>query len=221
MRHEGIGTADPKLLYAPFSHPLGHTYVNLMYSALNYAVVNRHLIAYAIREAGKDVLGPKFEMRTLYDLMHNYAWEERHGEQNYFVHRKGATRALPAGHPDNPEPYRATGHPALIPGSMGSASYIMVGSPGGEANFYSICHGAGRIRSRNATKRLVSVEEVEAAMGVGTEHEIVVNQRSFESLVDESPQAYKDVDEIIDSVKGAGLAQVVAKCKPLASIKGA
>ncbi len=221
MKREGIGTADPKLLYAPLAHPLGHTYVNLMYSALNYAVVNRHLIAYAIGEAGKDVWGSKFEMRTLYDLMHNYAWEERHEGQNYFVHRKGATRALPAGHPDNPEPYRATGHPALIPGSMGSASYIMVGSPGGEANFYSICHGAGRIRSRNATKRLVSVEEVEAAMGVGTDREIVVNQRSFESLVDESPQAYKNVDDIIESVKGAGLAQVVAKCRPLAAIKGA
>jgi tRNA-splicing ligase RtcB len=220
MRHEGIGTADPKLLYAPLSHPLGQTYVNLMYSALNYAVVNRHLIAYAVREAGKDVFGSKFELRTLYDLMHNYAWEEEQDEQSYFVHRKGATRALPAGHPDNPEPYLSTGHPALIPGSMGTASYIMVGSPEGKANHYSICHGAGRIRSRNATKQLISVEEVVAAMRVGTDDEIVVNQRSMESLVDESPQAYKDVDQIIESVVGAGLAQVVAKCKPLAAVKG-
>lgn len=220
MRQEGIGTADPKLLYAPLSHPLGQTYVNLMYSALNYAVVNRHLIAYAVREAGKDVFGSKFELRTLYDLMHNYAWEEEQDEQSYFVHRKGATRALPAGHPDNPEPYRSTGHPALIPGSMGTASYIMVGSSEGKTNHYSICHGAGRIRSRNATKQLISVEEVVAAMRVGTDDEIVVNQRSMESLVDESPQAYKDVDQIIESVVGAGLAQVVAKCKPLAAVKG-
>lgn len=95
MRQEGIGTADPKLLYAPLSHPLGQTYVNLMYSALNYAVVNRHLIAYAALEAGKDVFGSKFELRTLYDLMHNYAWEEEQDEQSYFIHRKGATRALP------------------------------------------------------------------------------------------------------------------------------
>ncbi|OME72520.1 RNA-splicing ligase RtcB [Paenibacillus sp. FSL A5-0031] len=220
MRQEGIGTADPKLLYAPLSHPLGQTYVNLMYSALNYAVVNRHLIAYAVREAGKDVFGSKFELRTLYDLMHNYAWEEEQDEQSFFVHRKGATRALPAGHPDNPEPYLCTGHPALIPGSMGTASYIMVGSAAGKANHYSICHGAGRIRSRNATKQLVSVEEVAIAMRVGTDDEIVVNQRSMESLVDESPQAYKDVDQIIESVVGAGLAQVVAKCKPLAAVKG-
>ncbi|WP_138755687.1 RtcB family protein [Paenibacillus sinopodophylli] len=220
MRQEGIGTADPKLLYAPLAHPLGQTYVNLMYSALNYAVVNRHLIAYAVREACKDIFGPKFELRTLYDLMHNYAWGEQLDEQSYFVHRKGATRALPAGHPDNPEPYRATGHPALIPGSMGTASYIMVGSPEGKENHYSICHGAGRIRSRNATKQLVSVEEVAAAMRVGTDDEIVANQRSMESLVDESPQAYKDVDQIIESVVGAGLAKVVAKCKPLAVVKG-
>lgn len=221
MKHEGIGTADPKLLYAPLSHPLAHTYVNLMYSALNYAVVNRHLIGYSIREAAREVFGSKFEVRTLYDLMHNYAWEEEHEGKSYFVHRKGATRALPAHHPDNPEPYLGTGHPALIPGSMGTASYIMVGSQGGAANYYSICHGAGRIRSRSATKRLVTVDEFATAMGVGTEDEIVVNQRSLESLVDESPQAYKDVDQIIESVVGAGLASVVAKCKPLATVKGA
>jgi tRNA-splicing ligase RtcB len=154
--------------------------------------------------------------------MHNYAWEESHAARgSVFVHRKGATRALPAGHPDNPKPYMATGHPALIPGSMGTASYIMVGQPEGADNYYSICHGAGRIRSRTATKRLVTVDDFAAALGVGTEDEIVVNQRSLESIIDESPQAYKNVDEIIDSVTGAGLAQVVAKCKPLAAVKGA
>ncbi|MGO4541875.1 RtcB family protein [Paenibacillus sp. 2TAB19] len=220
MRAEGIGTADPKLVYAPLSHPLGEMYVNLLYSSLNYAVVNRHLIAYAIREAGKEVFGSKFEMSTLYDLMHNYAWEEQHDGGNYFVHRKGATRALPAGHPDNPQPYAATGHPALIPGSMGTSSYIMVGSEGGKNNFHSICHGAGRIRSRSATKRLITVDEFASAMRVGEEDEVVVNQRSLESLIDESPQAYKDVDQIIESVVGAGLASVVAKCKPLATVKG-
>ncbi|MFC4100775.1 RtcB family protein [Paenibacillus xanthanilyticus] len=221
MKAAGYGTADPKLVYAELAHPVAQTYVNLMYSALNYAVVNRHLIAYAVREACKDVFGSKFEAKTLYDLMHNYAWEERHGETEYFVHRKGATRALPAGHPDNPAPYAATGHPALIPGSMGTASYLMVGANGGAANYYSICHGAGRIRSRSATKRLITVDAFASAMRVGTDDEIVVNQRSLETILDESPQAYKDVDQIIDSVVGAGLAQVVAKCKPLATVKGA
>lgn len=84
----------PKLLFAPLEHPAAQMYVDLMYSALNYAVVNRHLIAYAIREAGKDVFGSKFEMTTLYDLMHNYAWEEKHERQSFLVHRKGATRSL-------------------------------------------------------------------------------------------------------------------------------
>ncbi|UKS24451.1 RtcB family protein [Paenibacillus sp. HWE-109] len=221
MRQNELGTADPKLLFAPLEHPAAQNYVNLMYSALNYAVVNRHLIAYAIREAGKDLFGSKFEMTTLYDLMHNYAWEEEHGGQSYFVHRKGATRALPAGHPDNPQPYMATGHPALIPGSMGTASYLMVGAQGGQANFHSICHGAGRIRSRSATKRVVTLNEFASSMRVGTDEEIVVNQKSLEAILDESPQAYKDVDQIIESVVGAGLAEVVAKCKPMATVKGA
>ncbi|AEI45502.1 hypothetical protein KNP414_06990 [Paenibacillus mucilaginosus KNP414] len=220
MRGSGMGTADPKLAFAPLDSEAGQLYLHLMYSALNYAVVNRHLIAYAIREAAKDVFGSRFEMRTLYDLMHNYAWEEEHGGEAYFVHRKGATRALPPGHPDNPEPYRATGHPALIPGSMGTASYLMAGLPQGRANYHSICHGAGRVRSRSATKRLVCAGDFASALGVGTPDEVVVNQRSLEAIVDEAPQAYKDVDAIIDSVVGAGLAGVVAKCVPLAVIKG-
>ncbi|MFB6365336.1 RtcB family protein [Paenibacillus elgii] len=220
MRSTGTGTADPRLIFAPLDSEAAAAYVHLMYSALNYAVTNRHLIAYAIREAFRDVVGSKFEMTTLYDLMHNYAWEETHDGTPLFVHRKGATRALPAQHPDNPEPYLATGHPALIPGSMGTSSYLMVGQPGGERNYYSICHGAGRIRSRSATKRLVTVDQFESSLRVGTADEIVVNQRMLESIIDESPQAYKDVDQIIESVVGAGLASVVAKCKPLASIKG-
>ncbi|WP_270172645.1 RtcB family protein [Paenibacillus sp. SYP-B4298] len=221
MGQLGLGTADPKLVFAPLDHPDGERYVNLMYSALNYAVVNRHLIGYAVREAFRSVLGTGCEMRTLYDLMHNYAWEERTRGGRVFVHRKGATRALPPGHPDNPKPYMATGHPALIPGSMGTSSYLMVGRPQGEDNYYSICHGAGRIRSRSATKQLVSVQEFERALKVGSADEIVVNQRSLASIIDESPQAYKNVDDIIESVTGAGLADVVAQCKPLAAVKGA
>lgn len=219
MRKLGLGTADPKLQFAPLDSEAGDTYTNLMYSALNYAIVNRHLLAYAVREAFRDVLGPAAELKTLYDLMHNYACAEGEADR-YFVHRKGATRALPAGHPGNPAPYAATGHPALIPGSMGTSSYLMAGAPGGASNYYSICHGAGRVRSRNATKQLVTVDEFAAAMRVGQEDEIVVNHRALETILDESPQAYKDVDQIIESVVGAGLATVVAKCSPLATVKG-
>ncbi|MBE0343817.1 RtcB family protein, partial [Paenibacillus sp. 28ISP30-2] len=137
MGRLGLGTSDPRLVFAPLEHPEAAQYINMMYSALNYAVVNRHLIAFSVREAFRDVFGTKCELRTLYDLMHNYGWEESHPVHgNVFVLRKGATRALPAGLPDNPKPYRETGHPALIPGSMGTSSYIMVGLPGGQYNFH-------------------------------------------------------------------------------------
>jgi len=220
MSKLGLGTADPKLAYAPLDSEAGRAYANLMYSALNFAVANRHLIAFAVRDAFRETFGSQAELRTLYDLMHNYACEEKHGEEPLLVHRKGTTRALPAGHAGNPEPYLETGHPALIPGSMGTASYLMVGAPEGARNYHSICHGAGRVRSRNATKQLVSVDEFASSMRIGREDEIVLNHRALESLVDESPQAYKDVDRIIDSVVRARLADVVAKCRPLAAVKG-
>jgi tRNA-splicing ligase RtcB len=220
MRKLGLGTSDPKLVYAPLDSEAGWMYANLMDSALNFAVANRHLIAYAVREAFRETFGSQAELRTLYDLMHNYACEESHGGESFLVHRKGTTRALPAGHSGNPEPYRETGHPALIPGSMGTSSYLMVGSPEGAINYHSICHGAGRIRSRNATKQLVTVDEFASSLRIGQEDEIVVNQRALESIIDESPQAYKDVDQIIDSLVGMRLASVVAKCRPLAAVKG-
>ncbi|MBO9610902.1 MAG: RtcB family protein [Paenibacillaceae bacterium] len=220
MSKLGLGTADPKLAFAPLESVAGRTYTNLMYAALNYAVANRHLMAFAVRDALRELFGSQAETSTLYDLMHNYACEENHGEAPVLVHRKGATRALPAGHSGNPAPYRETGHPALIPGSMGTASYLMVGAPEGLRNYHSICHGAGRVRSRSATKQLVTVDEFASSLRIGQEDEIVLNHRALESLVDESPQAYKDVDQIIDSVVQARLASVVAKCRPLATVKG-
>lgn len=216
----GVYTPDPQLVFAPINTEPGQDYLNMMYSALNYAVVNRHMIAYAVREGLRDFFGNDFEMPVLYDLMHNYALKEFHRKQPMLVHRKGATRALPAGHFLNAEPYKKTGHPALIPGSMGTSSYIMVGEEKGVKNFYSICHGAGRVRSRRATKELITIDQFKSSMKVGTEDEIVVNQRTLESILDECPQAYKDVDQIIDSIVGAGLASVVAECKPLAVLKG-
>lgn len=220
MGRLGLGTADPRLAFAPLDSEAGQTYANLMHSALNFAVVNRHLMAFAVRDAFRETFGSRTEMSTLYDLMHNYAVEETQGEEPLFVHRKGTTRALPAGHAGNPAPYRDTGHPALIPGSMGTASYVMVGSPEGARNYYSICHGAGRVRSRNATKQMVTVDEFASSLRIGQEDEVVLNHRALESLIDESPQAYKDVDQIIDSVVRANLASVVARCRPLAAVKG-
>jgi tRNA-splicing ligase RtcB (3'-phosphate/5'-hydroxy nucleic acid ligase) len=220
MEMWGIGTRDPKLIYVPIRAEEGRWYLNLMYSALNYAVANRHMIAFGVRAAFQEVFGTDLEMPVLYDLMHNYALEETHRGQPMLVHRKGTTRALPAGHELNPEPYRETGHPALIPGSMGTASYIMVGAKSGEKNFYSICHGAGRIHARDAVREHVSVDAFAHSMKVGTDEEVVVNRWTLEHILTECPQAYKDVDQIIDSVVGAGLASVVAACRPMAVVKG-
>ncbi len=220
MRQWGVSHSDPNLLYAPIASAEGQTYLNLMYSALNFAVANRHMIAFGVQEAFRERFGDTFQMPVLYDLMHNYALKEFHRNQQMLVHRKGATRALPPGHFLNTPVYKQTGHPALIPGSMGTSSYIMVGREQGLKNFYSICHGAGRARSRKATKELVTVNEFEQSLKIGTVEEILVNHRSLQTIIDECPQAYKDVDQIIDSVVGANLASVVARCKPLAAIKG-
>jgi tRNA-splicing ligase RtcB len=220
MRLWGVSNPDPNLLYAPIASAEGQTYLHLMYSALNFAVANRHMIAFGVQEAFREVFGQSFEMPVLYDLMHNYALKEFHRNQPMLVHRKGATRALPPGHFLNAPVYKETGHPALIPGSMGTSSYIMIGRDEGCKNFYSICHGAGRARSRKATKELVTVNEFEQSLKIGTEDEVLVNHRSLQTIIDECPQAYKDVDQIIDSVVGAKLASVVARCKPMATIKG-
>ncbi|MNI08500.1 RNA-splicing ligase RtcB [compost metagenome] len=220
MYQWGISNPDSNLIYAPIASQEGQAYLNLMYSALNFAVSNRHMIAFGVQEAFRDVFGSEFDMPVLYDLMHNYALKEFHRNQPMLVHRKGATRALPPNHFLNTPVYKETGHPALIPGSMGTSSYIMVGREEGLKNFYSICHGAGRMRSRRATRELVTVDQFEQSLQVGTEDEILVNHRSLQTILDECPQAYKDVDQIIDSIVGASLADVVAKCKPMAAIKG-
>jgi len=220
MNTWGVTNPDPDLIYAPINSEEGQTYLNLMYSALNFAVTNRHMIAYGVQKGFRDVFGEDFNMPVLYDLMHNYALKEPHNNRPLIVHRKGATRALPAGHFLNVKAYRETGHPTLIPGSMGTSSYIMVGKEEGVKNFYSICHGAGRLRSRKATKELITVDQVSESMRVGQDDEILVNHRTLQGLVDESAFAYKDVDQIIQSVEEAKLAEVVAKCLPMAVIKG-
>lgn len=220
MKMWGISNPDPNLMFAPINSLEGQMYLNLMYSALNFAVSNRHMIAHGVQNGFREVFGEDFQMPVLYDLMHNYALKEFHRNQPMLVHRKGATRALPQGHFLNVPAYKKTGHPALIPGSMGTSSYIMLGQEAGIKNFYSICHGAGRVRSRRATKELITVDQVAQSMRVGQDDEILVNHRTLEGLVDESAFAYKDVDQIIDSIEQAGLASVVARCLPIAVIKG-
>ena len=130
------------------------------------------------------------------------------------VHRKGATRALPAGHPQNPQHYMDTGHPAIVPGSMGTSSYLMVGLPQAEQTFYSINHGAGRAMSRTEAKKSIKIQDFEEKMSG------ILYNKPFGVIADEAPQAYKDIDLVIETLVEAGITKKVAKLQPLAVIKG-
>lgn len=170
-----------------------------------------------IREALREVCGVT-DAKMLYDITHNYASFEAFGEEGkVLIHRKGATRAFPAGHHALQDTrWQATGHPVLIPGSMGTSSYILVGQEAGEKSYYTVCHGADRVMSRTQARKTLTGEEVQKAMGG-----ILINERNIDRVKDEAPQAYKLIDDIIDSVEGAGLARTVAQCIPMGVIKGA
>jgi len=179
------------------------------------------MIMYYARKAWKSVLGQKAELRLLYDVAHNIAKVEEHevnGEKiKLIVHRKGATRAFPPGHPELPEKYKKTGQPVIVPGSMGTASYILVGTEKSKEAFYTVCHGAGRTMSRHeATRRISGQEVVKNLESKG----IIVKCWSLRGIAEEAPLAYKNIDEIVEVVHNAGLSRKVAKLKPLAVIKG-
>ena len=196
----------------------GQDYLAAMRGSLNFAFANRQMMTHKFREAfGKFAaekdLEPKVEL--VYDVAHNSAkWEEHHGKK-VLVHRKGSTRALPAGHEMNPKAYMNVGHPALVPGSMGSPSYVLVGTDKDDETFYSVNHGAGRAMSRNeAERRFGSKKEFERQMG-----DVVFN-KSYKEIADEAPQAYKNIDKVIKVLTDIDLTRKVAKLRPLAVIKG-
>jgi tRNA-splicing ligase RtcB (3'-phosphate/5'-hydroxy nucleic acid ligase) len=220
MRRHGIELPDRQLACAPASSPEGRAYLGAMAAAANFAWANRQAIADAVREAVARVLGRAAAegTRQVYDVAHNVAKREVHGGRELLVHRKGATRAFPAGSEEVPEPYRAVGQPVFIPGSMGTSSYVLAGEPGAmERAFGSACHGAGRALSRTEARRRVT--------GAGLRREleargIVVRSPSSKGLAEEAPLAYKDVDRVVDIVARAGLARPVARLTPLGVIKG-
>jgi len=224
-RRYGITIPDRELVAAPITSPEGQAYFAGMAAAANFAFVNRQVLAHFVRRSFEKVLGgklPHWDLQQLYDVAHNIAKIEEHqvgGKTlKLIVHRKGATRAFAAGHPDLPTVYRQTGQPVLVPGSMGTASYILVGTPDAmTATFGSTCHGAGRTMSRNAATRDLNGEQVRAGLAA---QGIKVRTGSVRGLVEEAPEAYKDVDEVVASVVGAGLARRVARLRPLAVIKG-
>jgi tRNA-splicing ligase RtcB len=216
----GISLPDRQLSCAPASSPEGRAYLGAMAASANFAWANRQEIANRIRESVARVLGRGTAdgTRQVYDVAHNVAKAERYGGRELLVHRKGATRAFPAGSDEIPDEYRAVGQPVFIPGSMGTASYVLAGEPGSiERSFGTTCHGAGRRLSRTAAKKEIQGAALRRQLEA---QGIVVRSASNRGLAEEAPFAYKDVESVVDVVARAGLARRVARLVPIGVVKG-
>lgn len=218
----GIQLPDPELMCAPLDSPEGQDYRKAMAAAANFAFCNRQVLAHFLRKSFTEVLGKDTILHQIYDVAHNMAKIERHvvdGEQMQLcVHRKGATRAWGPGTPGLPDDYRNIGQPVLIPGSMGTASYVLVGTEGSmERTFGSTCHGAGRVLSRRQAKRSIRGEELRQTL---ERQGIAVQAGSMPGLAEEAPEAYKDVDSVVDVVHRVGIARKVVRLRPIGIIKG-
>ncbi|MEV3987360.1 RtcB family protein [Streptomyces sp. NPDC049837] len=218
MARYGIGVPDRQLACTPVASPEGRAYLGAMAAAANYGRANRQLLAQAARRVFRREAGARLTL--VYDVSHNLAKVETHqvdGEQRRLcVHRKGATRAFPPGHPELPEDLRPVGQPVLIPGTMGTASYVLTGVPGGDA-FHSTCHGAGRVMSRHQAARTIGGKQLRARLEADG---IAVRPVSWRGLAEETPEAYKDVDAVVEASEGAGLCRKVARLVPLGVVKG-
>jgi tRNA-splicing ligase RtcB (3'-phosphate/5'-hydroxy nucleic acid ligase) len=222
MKKYGISLPDRQLACVPIHSPEGEAYLGAMRAAANFAWANRQAISHFLRGAFRKVLGDSVRLDLIYDVCHNIAKREKHlvGEQkrDLLVHRKGATRAFPPGHRDVPAAYRQVGQPVLIPGSMGTASWILVGAEAAMAEtFGSVCHGAGRLMSRTAARKGRNAAEVRKQL---EDAGILVRCETRDGILEEVPEAYKDVDEVIEVVHQAGLARKVARLRPMGVIKG-
>jgi len=220
MAREKILLPDRQLACAPVSSMEGKNYLAAMAAACNFAWCNRQLLAFRTREIFEKAFG--CELPLVYDVAHNIAKFEQHrigGEEiEVLVHRKGATRSFPPGHPNIPEAYRKSGQPVLIPGDMGRNSYILAGLPGAmERSFGSVCHGAGRLLSRTAARDRQNFYEIEALL---KSRGVVARAASRSGITEEAPDAYKDVNAVVGVIEGAGLAKKVARLRPLGVVKG-
>lgn len=218
----GYTLPDRELICAPFKSPEGQAYFGAMAACANYAWANRHLIGHWVREAWQEVVGADASLLTVYDISHNIGKVETHEidgmHKQVVMHRKGATRAFGPGRPEIPAAYRHIGQPVFIPGTMGTASYVLAGTAQGmDVAFGSSCHGAGRKMSRTYAKKHIYGAELRLELeGRG----IVICSDSDPGLAEEAPQAYKDIEDVVDTVQGAKLARKVARLKPLAVVKG-
>jgi tRNA-splicing ligase RtcB len=220
-----IRVPDRQLACVPLNSPEGKSYFAAMACAANYAWANRQCLMHLTREVFERIFnaGPKeLGMDLIYDVAHNIAKLERHKvdgkERLLCVHRKGATRAFPAGHPDVPERYKKIGQPVIIPGDMGRNSYLLVGTDQAmEETFGTVCHGAGRVMSRTAAIRTIKSWVLEKEL---KDKGIIVRAKGRATLAEEAPQAYKDVNDVVRVVHNAGIGRKVCRMRPLGVMKG-
>ena len=222
MKKYNITLPDRQLACVPIQSPEGQDYLAAMYAAANFAWANRQAITHFVRQAFARLFGEGVHLRIVYDVAHNIAKHETHTvngrEREVLVHRKGATRAFPPGNPEIPDRYRSVGQPVLIPGSMGTASWVLVGAQKSmEETFGSVCHGAGRMMSRTAAKKGRDINQVKQQL---EEKGIYVRSESRDGILEEIPEAYKDVDEVVEVVAQAGLARKAARLVPIGVLKG-
>jgi len=213
---------EKDLVYAPGNDPLAQDYFKAMCAAANFAWTNRHMIGHQTRRSFKEVFGDKVELHTVYDVAHNIAKLEEHTFENKkftaWVHRKGATRAFGPNRPEVPKKYQKTGQPIFIPGSMGTSSYVLVGTEKSMTeSFGSTAHGAGRVMSRHAANRIWRGEELKADL---EKEQIYIKAASWKGITEEAPLAYKDVDEVVNVSDKAGIGKLVAQLKPIGVVKG-
>jgi tRNA-splicing ligase RtcB len=225
VRYYRIELPDRELVCAPIRSPEGHRYMAAMACAANYAFANRQILAHHARQAFEEVFRGRvrnWELRQVYDIAHNMGKIEEHLVEGrsvkVCVHRKGATRAFGPGFAGLPPQYRAFGQPVLVPGSMGTSSWVLLGTEASMArSFGSTCHGAGRLMSRHQAKRSVRGDRLRQTLEA---RGIRVRAGSLPGLAEEAPQAYKDVDDVVDIVVEAGIARKVARLVPVVVIKG-
>ncbi|OWK36503.1 RtcB family protein [Fimbriiglobus ruber] len=221
----GINLPDRQLACAPVDSAEGRKYIAAMRAAANFGFTNRQLLMHQAREVFADVFGRSWEdlgMELLYDVAHNIAKLEEHTvdgkKKKVWVHRKGATRAFPAGHPEVPAAFRAVGQPVIIPGDMGRASWVLVGAPGSmEKTFGTTCHGAGRAMSRTAAVKDAAGRRIDKEL---ESRGVIAMASSRLGLAEEQPRAYKNVDDVVDVVHEANLSRKVARMRPIGVIKG-
>ena len=221
----GIPLPDRQLACAPVESPEGRHYIGAMRAAANFGFCNRQLLMQQARDVFARMFGRSWQdlgMTMLYDVAHNIAKLEEHvvdgQRKRVWVHRKGATRAFPAGHPDVPEIYRAVGQPVIIPGDMGRASWVLVGQPGSMARtFGTTCHGAGRAMSRTAAVKDAGGRRIDKEL---ESRGVIARAQSRRGLAEEQPNAYKNVDDVVEVVHQANLSAKVARMRPIGVIKG-